>query len=525
MISGPKKSISSTFIARVPSLIDLFHSFNIKEEEIVDVVEMELRDIQKLQKQLKKTELNLLKTNKPDWKDQQVLEETLEEVQNQLANFESLAEQIDALNNSGKKHQLFSEDLMEKFMDLQKLVEELLPPEMLQNMDWINEALKKMDPKEMLSALENLSNNLTQIERELDRFLDIFKRVKAEQQVDELRKRLEQLVDSQDNIDQQIRQATSQTDPSIFKRLSLQEKMSKRELDDIRDAMNVAAKDVKKFSRSTARDLEKLSDSETAESSDTHLQETIRSLDDLDPYGAMDESYAGLQDIEEMEKSMKDIMSEFQKETTRDMAKKFRSILRDVLTLSKSQESLRKETVEIPRNSPRLSNLAGQQQLIQDQLTQTMQNTMSLSKETFLVSPEMGRKMGAAFGQMQMAKGKLAERNGGGSLGNQGQAMMALNEGAKNIIQTIKQMQKSGSASGYEAFLKQMEEMAGQQQGINDQGMQLALGQMGASMQNALMQKMLAKQKAVRQSLQNMINEMNQAGNQGLGDLSGIVEE
>ena len=525
MISGPKKSISSTFIARVPSLIDLFHSFNIKEEEIVDVVEMELRDIQKLQKQLKKTELNLLKTNKPDWKDQQVLEETLEEVQNQLANFESLAEQIDALNNSGKKHQLFSEDLMEKFMDLQKLVEELLPPEMLQNMDWINEALKKMDPKEMLSALENLSNNLTQIERELDRFLDIFKRVKAEQQVDELRKRLEQLVDSQDNIDQQIRQATSQTDPSIFKRLSLQEKMSKRELDDIRDAMNVAAKDVKKFSRSTARDLENLSDSETAESSDTHLQETIHSLDDLDPYGAMDESYAGLQDIEEMEKSMKDIMSEFQKETTRDMAKKFRSILRDVLTLSKSQESLRKETVEIPRNSPRLSNLAGQQQLIQDQLTQTMQNTMSLSKETFLVSPEMGRKMGAAFGQMQMAKGKLAERNGGGSLENQGQAMMALNEGAKNIIQTIKQMQKSGSASGYEAFLKQMEEMAGQQQGINDQGMQLALGQMGASMQNALMQKMLAKQKAVRQSLQNMINEMNQAGNQGLGDLSGIVEE
>ena len=135
------------------------------------------------------------------------------------------ADQIDALNNSGKKHQLFSEDLMEKFMDLQKLVEELLPPEMLQNMDWINEALKKMDPKEMLSALENLSNNLTQIERELDRFLDIFKRVKAEQQVDELRKRLEQLVDSQDNIDQQIRQTTSQTDPSIFKRLSLQEKI------------------------------------------------------------------------------------------------------------------------------------------------------------------------------------------------------------------------------------------------------------------------------------------------------------
>ena len=93
------------------------------------------------------------------------------------------------------------------------------------------------------------------------------------------------------------------------------------------------------------------------------MENTIQSLDDQDPYSAMDESYAGLQDMENMENAMDDILSDFQKETTRDMAKKFRSILRDVLTLSKSQESLRQKTAEMPRNSPRLGNLAGQQQM------------------------------------------------------------------------------------------------------------------------------------------------------------------
>ena len=524
-ITGPKKSISSTYIARLPSLNDLFTAFNEKEDEIVDAMEMELGDIQKLQRQLKKAELDLLKTDKPDWKDQQALKETMEDVKAQLSDFEDLAEQLESLNRSGEKHNLFSEDLMAKFKDLQKLVEEIFPPEMLQNMDWMNEALEKMDPKEMLSVLENLSNNLSQVEQELDRFLDIFKRVKAEQQVDELRKRLEQLVENQDNIDQQIRQTTPQTDPSIFKQLSLEEKMSQRELEDIRDAMEDAAKDVKSFSRSTSRDLETLSDSEMAESSESYLEKTIEHLDDQDPYGAMDQSYAGLQELENMEKAMDDILSDFQKETTQDMAKKFRSILRDMLTLSKSQESLRKETAEMPRNSPRLGDLAGQQQMIQDQLTQTMQNTMDLSKETFLVSPEMGRKMGSAFAQMEAAKGKMAERNGGGSLGNQDQAMLALNEGAKTIIQTVKQMQESGSASGYEEFLKQMEAMANRQQGINNQGMQLALGQMAAAMQESLMGQMLAQQQGVRQSLQQMIDEMQQAGNQGLGDMGGIAKE
>ena len=524
-ISGPKKTISGTFIARVPSLNDLFTSFNEKEEEIADAVEIEIKDIQKLQKQLKKAELNLLKTDKPEWKDQQALKETMEAVKNKLSDFEELAEQLEALNNSGEKHNLFSADLMEKFKDLQKLIEEIFPPEMLKNMDWMSEALEKLDSKDLLSALENISNNLSQVEQELDRFLDIFKRVKAEQQVDELRKRIQQLVENQDNIDKQIRRTTPQTDPSVFKRLGIEETMSQKELDNILDAMDSAANDVKEFSRRTAQKLEDLANSETAKSSAEHLNETMKNLDNQDPYRAMDESYAGLQSLESMEGAMDDILADFQQETTRDMARKFRSILRDVLTLSKGQESLRTETQAIPRNSPRLGNLAGEQQMLQDQLAQTMKNTMDLSRETFMVSPEMGRKMGSAFAQMKASKGKLADRDGNGSMGNQEQAMLSLNEGAKAIIQTVKQMQESGSASGYEEFLKQMEEMAGRQQGANKQGMQLALGQMAASMQQSMMQQMLAQQQGIRKSLSQMMDEMEQAGDQGLGDLSGIANE
>ena len=150
---------------------------------------------------------------------------------------------------------------------------------------------------------------------------------------------------------------------------------------------------------------------------------------------------------------------------------------------------------------------------------------MSLSKETFLVSSEMGRKLGQAYAQMESSKNKLAERNGIGSQNNQKDAMLSLNEGAQTIIKTIKQMQQSGSASGYNEFLKQMEELANQQRELNNQGSQLALGQLTASMQESMMEQMLFKQKGIRQSLQQMIDEMQQTGDQGLGDLSGITNE
>jgi hypothetical protein len=163
--------------------------------------------------------------------------------------------------------------------------------------------------------------------------------------------------------------------------------------------------------------------------------------------------------------------------------------------------------------------------MIQNQLTQAMGNAISLSKETFLVSPEMGRMLGTAYAQMDVSKGKLVERNGNGSIVNQNEAITSLNEGSKIIIQNIKQMKDSGSASGYNEFLKQMEKMASKQQGINDQGMQLALGQMANSLKNSIMQQMLAQQKGVRQSLNKMINEMKNKGKQGLGDLNSITKE
>ena len=525
IVTGPKKTISSTFIARLPSLNDLFHSFNDEQEQIIDAVKIELEDIQKLKVKLDKAELNLLKKDKLEWKDNQSLKETLESVQQQLDDFQTLAEQINQLNDNGEKHQLFSKDLMNKFEDLQKLIEEIFPPDMLKNMDWMKKALEDMKPEELLSALENLSNNIQQVEKELDRFLDIFKRVKAEQEVDQLRKRLEQLVQNQDNIDQQIRQTNNETNASKFKTLEQEQKINKREFDEIISSMEDAAKDVKVFSRKTAQSLEKLSESELSKSTENHLEQTIQSLNKEEPYKAMDESYASLNDIETVELEMDNILSEFQKETTRDMSSKFRLILKDLLTLSKSQESLKSETEQIPRNSPGLHDLALEQQMIQNQLTQAMENAVSLSKETFLVSPMMGRMLGSAYAQMNVSKGKLAERNGNGSIDNQDEAIIALNEGSKIIIQSIKQMQESGSASGYNQFLKQLEQMAGKQQGINNQGMQLALGQMANSLKNSIMQQMLAQQKGVRKSLQKMLNEMKKSGNQGLGDLNSISKE
>jgi len=137
----------------------------------------------------------------------------------------------------------------------------------------------------------------------------------------------------------------------------------------------------------------------------------------------------------------------------------------------------------------------------------------------------MGKAMGKAFAEMNESISRLAERHTTSAKNKQDLAMEGLNEAALSIHKSIQQMQSGGSASGYEQFLKQMEQMAGQQQGINNQGMQLALGQMAAGMQQSMLQQMLSQQKGVRKSLQELMEEMTQSGSKGLGDMSGIGQD
>ena len=100
--------------------------------------------------------------------------------------------------------------------------------------------------------------------------------------------------------------------------------------------------------------------------------------------------------------------------------------------------------------------------------------------------------------------------------------MEGLNEAAMEMFNSIQQMKSSGSSSGYENFLQMMQQMAGQQQGLNQQGMQIALGQMAAAAQLQIMQKMLQKQQGIRKSLDQLMNEMKQSGTHGQGDFSGM---
>jgi hypothetical protein len=104
--------------------------------------------------------------------------------------------------------------------------------------------------------------------------------------------------------------------------------------------------------------------------------------------------------------------------------------------------------------------------------------------------------------------------------------MKGLNTAALSLFKSIQQMQSSGSASGFEQFLKMMQQMAGQQQNLNHQGTGMGMGQLSESAKQQILQSMLQGQKSVQKALHQLIKEMKQYGKKnGQGDLKGISND
>ena len=524
-VSGPKKSISSTFIARVPSLGDLFTAMEEKEDQVIDELIMHSKEIEGIQEQLENMKLEMLKSDSLDWDQQQQMEETLAQVQQEADALKKLAESMEAINQSAEKNSLFSDDLMRKFKELQELVNEILNPELMTDLNAFQDALEKMDMKDIMDAMEKLSSNLDQVEQQLDRFLDIFRRIKAEQKLDEIIQRMNQLVEQQRIVNENIQTLDEQTDPATIARLSHEEQRNSEEFSNIRDVMEEAAEAMQEFDLESAAALENLEKDHLTNQTESSLSQTARQLQKQRIQQAQQKSAESLENLENLQFMLADIQSQFQDQTTKEMAGKFQTVMRDLLELSKLQESLEQNTRTMPKNSQRLAAMAGQQQFAQDQLMKIMSSLMDLSKETFAVTPQMGKGIGMANAQMEEAKKKLTKRNGRGAANSQQSAMTSLNEAVLAVYQAMNKMQASGSASGYEQFLQRMQEISGRQQGINDQSMQLAFGQLFAAAQRSLMQRLLKQQRQVQKSLQQLMSETRQSGEQGLGDLGGIAED
>lgn len=344
-----------------------------------------------------------------------------------------------------------------------------------------------------------------------------------EQKLDELKNRMEKLANQQKTLDTEL--ARSDNVNNDYKRLETQEQNIFDEFRNIESLLKETANLIKPSNEKIALDLDNLSKSNLTKNINNLLQETMKDISGKNFNDAQSNSNSAIDNMEKMIEKIDSYKKNFQKQSINEMTEKFQKIIQDILLLSSKEEKLSNSLNKVNRNSPRLRELAAKQQMLQDQLKSITSKMIELSKETFAITPAVGRGIGKASSRMNLAKNNLANREIKQAQENKNAAMEGLNEIAFELHNNMKEMQKSGSASGMEQFMKMLQEMADQQEGLNKQGEKLSLGALAGAIKNQMLQEMLSGQKNVKKSLDQLMKEMKNSGGNKIGNLSGIESE
>ena len=236
------------------------------------------------------------------------------------------------------------------------------------------------------------------------------------------------------------------------------------------------------------------------------------------------------QQLQQLQQQLQEMQSGMQGQQMQVNMAGLRRALDDVLRLSQQQEDVRQNVRGLTSDSPQLREEARQQVELSENLSTVSDSLQSLARDIPQMSRAVQEEAGEALREMGAATEAMSERAASQASGHQKGSMTHLNELALLLSELMDQMmnaQGGGSGQSMQQMLQQMQDMAGQQQQLNEQIQQMLNDMQGNRLSNdaqGRLRQMAEQQEAIRRQLRSIARNPEARGKM-LGDLNKIAEQ
>lgn len=511
-ISGPKSSRSQIYSVRIPSLDELFAEVDKKQETFTQDLLKTVKEAEELKKEIEKIE-NELKQDKKEisWEEKEKIEKTIEQFDQLQEKVEELSEQLSDTKEDLQKNNLLSEETLEKYMEMQKLLDELSSEEMKRAMEKLQNTLQNLDRKQIQQALENMKFDEEAFKKSLERTINLFKRIQIEQKMDEVLKRIDEIDEEQKANEEKTKQSDLKNEEEKKSLEKNQNEISdkleqlQKEMDALKEKMSELNDMPNEEMQKTMEEMQKQMNESLSEEAKKNLEKQMKQQS-LQMQNQISKNMQKMKEkMQEMQNSM---MQANQMKTFTDMMR----LLDNILTLSKKEEAL-KETSR-SQDINQFNDALREQENIKRTLDNLMKQLSDLGQKTFAVTPEMGKALGDAKKNMQNGMEALQNRNGTQALSFQGDAMKSFNQAAMMMKNSLDNMMQGGGAGGMMSMMQQLGQLSGQQMSLNNltqQLQQLSQGSLSGEQQMQL-QRLAQQQQMIQKSLDQLNKEAKQSG-------------
>ncbi len=567
-VSGFKSARTDVQRLRFPSLAEQYREIEESQDEVESQMESLLQETESVQEQFQKLRDELRTKQDADWEDQRQFEQIQNRQEQMEAQVDELRRQIESVTQKMEENNLVSDETLEMYRELQKVVEEVNSPELRDALKKLQEAMESLNLQQLQQSLQEIEFNEQQYQQRLERTLDLFKKIRVQQGLEEAARRAEELARRQEQLaketgklmdeqagkkpeepakqpegkqgdpnentnpesgEQNDDQGNKESNESTRDLAGEQEKAGE-EMKALEQKMEEVRKQMEAARNMPEQKMENLSEQTRKQQLPEKMQENSRQLRQNDLQKAQQGQQQMQQTLQQLQQELQQMQQQMQGNQMQVNMAGLRRALDDILTLSQRQEGLRSDVRGLSPDSPQFRPYAQRQVELSEGLSVVSDSLQQLARQIPQMSRSIQQQTGEALQDMAMATDAMSERTAGQAGGHQKSAMMHLNELALLLSDLLNQMmnsQGSGGGMSLEQMLQQLQQMAGQQQQLNDQIQQMlndAQGNRLSTNMEQRLQQMAAQQEAIQRQLKEIGRDPAARGKL-LGDLEKIAEQ
>ena len=541
-VNGSKSTASKKKMFSVPNILEIEEQEKKANEQLKNQIKNSIKDANKLQKEIDDLNKKLLEKKNFSWQEKKQIQDLIEKHNKLKENIESIKKQnkINQLKEQQFKQQ--NEEILKKQNELNKLFEEIMNDEMKELFKELEKMLEKLDKNKVGEMLEKMKLNSEDIEKELDRNLELLKQFEFEKKLENTINKLEELTKKQNKLAEETEKNKKDNKENLEKQKQLNEdfKNIRKDIDEIHKK-NLNLENKHKLQNT---------DSEEQEIQD-EMSESENQLNKNKSAKASKSQKSASSKMKKLAQQLQSMMENMQSNEASEDIDALRDILENLVTVSLEQEKLMKDFNLTSKNDPKYVELIKQQKKIKDDVSMIEDSLFALSKRQVSIKSFVNREVNKINHNMEKALQQMLNINTIGAiqrnaknktLERQQFVMTSVNNLALLLSEVLEQMQrqsnsqKKGNKScknpkpGKQGGMKSMRQM---QQQLNKQLEQLKKdmkegkgSKMGGkpSMSEQLA-RMAAQQEAIRKLMQEYSNEMKKEGLNDKGNMAKMMKE
>jgi len=440
-INGSKSSKSRLIVHRVPTADELAKQKDERSEELKQQMSDVQNKAQKLSQQMDKLTKKLAEKKQLDWQDKEALKNLMEQYNEMLKELEDLQKMNE---QKQRKDEAFTEEderIIEKQEELNKLMDKLLTPEMKEMMEemrkMMEEEMKKEDAQDMLEKMK-LENK--DIEKQLDRDLEIYKQMEFDMKLQEAIDKLKELQKKQEDLAQKTKEKSESVEE-----LKKQQQELNKEFEKFEKKMEEAKEANNKLERPNQMDDTK----KEQESIKEQQKESLQDLNKEKNRSASKMQKSASEGMKKLSEKLEEMQANMEAENNSEDMENLRNILSNLIESSFNQEQLMNEIKVTSNTDPKYPKLIHWQKQIREDMQMIEDSLLALSKRQASIAPIVNKevaKINSGIDQTLVALldlntiGPTSRRQKDQAIAKQQYAMTSMNNLALMLTEALEQM-------------------------------------------------------------------------------------